>query len=62
LPADPFPAGDLQQAQLDVDYRALHAVLKQADPGEHWGGLSRITTPEGELLWLCREHAGHYTS
>jgi internalin A len=60
LPADPFPAGDLQQAQLDVDYRALHAVLKQADPAEHWGGLSRITAPEGDVLWLCREHAGQY--
>jgi len=61
LPAD-VPAGpsieeELRPPELDVDYRALHALLDQVDPSHHWAGLSRIRTPEEEILWLCRDHA-----
>ena len=36
--------------------RMLHEFLKQKDPEQVWGGLTRITTPEGDVLWLCKEH------
>ena len=61
FPADRIPAEELRHIHLDVDYRALYAVLKQVDPSEYWGGLNRIHTPEGELLWLCRDHAQQYS-
>jgi internalin A len=44
----------------DVDYRALHALLRELDPAERWGGLSRTCTPEGEILWLCDHHVEQY--
>jgi internalin A len=47
-------------AELEADYRALSALLHELDPGEHWAGLSRTYTPEGEILWLCRDHAQQY--
>jgi hypothetical protein len=59
--ANTIPVGDLRHIQLDVDYRALYTVLKQVDPSDHWGGLSRTYTPEGEVLWLCRDHAQQYS-
>jgi hypothetical protein len=46
---------------LDVDYRAIKALLHHVDPSDHWGGLSRTYTPEGEVLWLCRDHAKQYS-
>lgn len=36
--------------------RTLHEFLKRKDPDQVWGGLTRITTPEGDVLWLCKEH------
>lgn len=36
--------------------RMLHEFLKKKDPEQVWGGLTRITTPEGDVLWLCKEH------
>jgi hypothetical protein len=60
LSSDQLRMEDLHSVRLDVDYRALYAVLKQVDPSEHWCGLSRINTPEGEILWLCRDHAQQY--
>ncbi|MBE9069834.1 leucine-rich repeat domain-containing protein, partial [Leptolyngbya cf. ectocarpi LEGE 11479] len=36
--------------------RSLHEFLKKKDPEQVWGGLTRITTPEGDVLWLCKEH------
>jgi hypothetical protein len=46
--------------ELDVDYRILYALLDQLDPSHRWAGLSRAYTPEGEVLWLCRDHAHQY--
>jgi hypothetical protein len=48
LPAD-VPAGsgieeELRPPELDVDYRALQALLDQVDPNHHWAGL--ILQPE----------------
>ncbi|MEM9092491.1 MAG: COR domain-containing protein [Cyanobacteria bacterium P01_F01_bin.53] len=36
--------------------RTLHEFLKRKDPDQVWGGLTRTTTPEGDVLWLCQEH------
>jgi internalin A len=36
--------------------RTLHEFLKEKDPDQVWGGLTRTTTPEGDVLWLCKEH------
>ena len=58
--ADWIQVDDLRKSQLDVDYRALYAVLHELDSNESWAGLSRIYTPEGEVLWLCRDHAEQY--
>ena len=51
---------NLSRTEHDVDYRALHTLLRELDPAEHWGGLSRTYTPEGEILWLCRYHVQQY--
>jgi internalin A len=59
---DQFRAEELRHSQLDVDYRALHALLNQLDPSNHWAGLSRTATPEGMVLWLCRDHAQQYSA
>jgi hypothetical protein len=45
------------RARLDADFRALESLMLQLDPRREWGGLSRVTTPDWETLYLCREHA-----
>jgi hypothetical protein len=62
IPSDPgttkLETGELRRhAELDVDYRDLLALLQDLDPAEHWQGLSRVYTPEDQVLWLCPEHA-----
>jgi hypothetical protein len=34
--------------------------LDQVDTGHHWGGLQRVVTNEGHILWLCDHHAQEY--
>ena len=36
--------------------RTLYEFLKRKDPDQVWGGLTRTVTPEGDVLWLCKEH------
>ncbi|MEO0885761.1 MAG: GTPase, partial [Cyanobacteria bacterium J06648_10] len=36
--------------------RALHEFLKEKDKQKTWGHLSRVKTPEGDILWLCEHH------
>jgi hypothetical protein len=68
LPASPVDAGPadigelLQGAELDADYRLLYSLLDSLDPSHAWAGLSRVTSPEDDILWLCREHAKPYLS
>ena len=47
-------------ATTEGDFRALEAMLTELDPQRRWGGLSRIDTPEGLALYLCRDHAAPY--
>ena len=37
--------------------RALRALLEKLDAAQHWGGLAKVLTPEGQYLWLCEHHA-----
>ena len=48
------------RAENDADFRAIADFLHQVDPHERWGGLSRISTPEGRILFLCRDHLYRY--
>ena len=60
--ADLPQVNDPRHIELHVDYRALHALLHELDPSDHWAGLSRIYTPEGEVLWLCSDHVQQYSA
>jgi internalin A len=48
------------RAVTEADFRALESLLNKIDPDRIWGGLSRMTTPEGLTLYLCREHYESY--
>jgi internalin A len=37
--------------------RALRRLLEELDPGQKWGGLQKVMTPEGHCLWVCAAHA-----
>ena len=37
--------------------RALHVFLREVDKTQHWCGLKRVVTNDGNILWLCAEHA-----
>jgi internalin A len=53
-------ADPVVHASLEGDFRELEAMLTERDPQRRWGGLSRIDTPEGLALYLCRDHAAPY--
>jgi hypothetical protein len=55
--AGPRPSA---HATSDADFRTLQAMLGKLDPHHEWGGLSRHTTPEGLILYLCPEHLAAY--
>ena len=40
--------------------RGLHSFLDTVDKEHHWGGLQRVVTPDGNILWLCAKHARTY--
>ncbi len=40
-----------------VALRALHAFLREVDKTQHWCGLQKTVTNDGNILWLCAEHA-----
>jgi internalin A len=40
--------------------RVLHSLLDAVDKQHYWAGLQRVTTPDGNILWLCGEHAKTY--
>ena len=37
--------------------RALHVFLREVDKTQHWCGLQKVVTNDGNILWLCAEHA-----
>jgi hypothetical protein len=40
--------------------RAIYNFLKEADAAQFWGGLSKVLTPDGNILWLCETHRKQY--
>ena len=53
-----IPKNDSQgHFKLDADYRAIYALLHELDPSDRWAGLNRVLSPEGQILWLCADHA-----
>jgi hypothetical protein len=56
--------GNLQEprirADTGADYRAIARFLRGLDDAERWGGLSRVNTPEGRILYVCPHHLGRY--
>lgn len=40
--------------------RAICSFLNEIDPSKQWGGLHKTVTPDGNILWLCREHREQY--
>jgi len=44
-----------------VELHELRAFLDELDfPVKPYGGLRRVRTPEGHILWLCAEHAAKF--
>ncbi|GAG10287.1 unnamed protein product, partial [marine sediment metagenome] len=39
-----------------ADLRVVSKLLDNLDDSHFWGGLSKTTSPEGDILWLCPEH------
>ncbi|MGW4895104.1 COR domain-containing protein [Kitasatospora sp. NPDC004240] len=48
------------RATRHSEFRALQAVLTGLDPEQRWGGLDKVTTPEGHTYWLCERHAAAF--
>lgn len=42
------------------ELRFIRQLLETVDKNRRWGGLTRVVTPEGHILWLCKEHAKEY--
>lgn len=58
---------DFHKAGVNVIYTAdgselrnIRQLLEDLDKTRKWGGLERVVTPEGHILWLCKEHAREY--
>ncbi|MCX6378611.1 MAG: hypothetical protein NT023_03915 [Armatimonadetes bacterium] len=43
-----------------ADLRPLKVMLEKLDDQKIWGGLTWTPTPEGDYLWLCKEHAKEF--
>ena len=43
-------------------FRLLRSLLERLDPRHEWGGLHKILTPEGHILWLCDRHSAEFRS
>lgn len=58
---------DLHKEGIEVIYategselRNIRQLLEDLDKTRKWVGLERVVTPEGHILWLCKEHAKEY--
>jgi len=50
----------LRQKLPHFDSSSLGLLLKELDPLEQWGGLKKVVTCEGRVVWLCSHHASEY--
>ena len=49
-----------QEQTIGPALRFLHSFLKEVDPQQFWGGLQKVVTLDGNILWLCSLHAHPY--
>jgi internalin A len=54
-----FKEGRVDEA-IGSALRVLYHFLNEVDPAHNWSGLTRIVTPDGNILWLCPYHAQTY--
>lgn len=50
-------------SELEEDrtsFKALREFLELKDHSRYWGGLKKVLTPEGHILWLCDYHANEF--
>jgi hypothetical protein len=58
LEKDSHPTNQAEKMEL----HQLKAFLDDLEfPVKPFGGLRRMRTPEGHILWLCAEHAAEFT-
>jgi hypothetical protein len=50
------PHAHRDQEVTGAALRALYQFLIQADASRTWGGLSKVVTLDGNILWLCEKH------
>ncbi len=55
-PDERLLGGDETRRVGGAALRSLHEFLKRKDPAQTWGNLTRTTTPEGDVMWLCKDH------
>ena len=51
---------DEDQQAVGPALRALYNFLKEVDADQVWGGLIKMLTPDGNILWLCETHRKQY--
>jgi internalin A len=49
-----------QEQTIGPALRFLHSFLKEVDQQQFWGGLEKVITLDGNILWLCTQHAHPY--
>jgi len=52
--------GSYLNETIGSDLRVLQKMLTTLDKINHWGGLEKVLTPEGNYLWLCKKHIKTY--
>ncbi len=57
--AERHSLGGFEQS-IGAALRVLHSFLKEADPNQYWDGLQKVVTEDGNIFWLCEEHARPY--
>jgi hypothetical protein len=58
-PTEKHHSRDFEQ-NIGPALRALQNFLKEADPNQYWDGLQKVVTEDGNIFWLCEEHARPY--
>jgi hypothetical protein len=51
-----------EETMIGPALRAVYGFLKEKDKAQFWGGLQKVVTPDGNILWLCGLHAHPYES